>query len=350
MLFSKNDERASERVLYKTKPNMILGCKKAIYGVVLLIIAFIVSPMFIQFIGKMQVYMISQIQLPLTRYAAIGFFVVILAIILYIIWQLLGWFSMEYTLTDSRIIIKSGLLSTKKNYMPYSTIQDINTSQSIFARMFNVGTVSAFSAYDNNQIKLENISNPSEVEEIIFSNMLGYRNVPEPPRNYINRGHDAPRYVESPNNEYYDEYEPITPIGHERNNFPRRDYEYYPEEFSFQESRNKYEYEPYDDDLDYNVERVMNTSNDNIRYEGSNSFSNDSIRYEGSNSFSNDSYYNEVRDNYSQRDDDYYHDTEREYYNNAGNDKTYQNEQRQVDENDDSSEKVIRRHFDKFKR
>ena len=337
MLFSKNDERANERVLYKTKPNMILGCKKAIYGVVLLAVAFVVSPMFIQFIGKMQVYMISQIQLPLTRYAAIGFFVVILAIILYIIWQLLGWFSMEYTLTDSRIIIKSGLLSTKKNYMPYSTIQDINTSQSIFARMFNVGTVSAFSAYDNNQIKLENISNPSEVEEIIFSNMLGYRNVPEPPRSYINRGHDTSRYVESPNNEYYDEYEPITPIGHERNNYPRREYEYYPEEFSFQESRNKYEYEPYDDDLDYNVERVMNTSNDNIRYEGSNSFS-------------NDSYYNEVRDNYSQRDDDYYHDTEREYYNNAGNDKTYQNEQRQVDEDNDSSEKVIRRHFDKFKR
>ena len=151
MLFGKNDEMASERVLYKTKPNMILGCKKAIYGVVLLIIAFIVSPKIIKFIGEMQVYLISRIQLPLTRYAAIAFFVVILIIVLYIIWQLLKWFSMEYTLTDTRIIIKSGILSTKKNYMPYSTIQDINTSQGIFARLFNVGTVSTFSAYDNNQ-------------------------------------------------------------------------------------------------------------------------------------------------------------------------------------------------------
>ena len=337
MLFGKNDEMASERVLYKTKPNMILGCKKAIFGVVLLIIAFVVSPMVIQFIGKMQVYLISRIQLPLTRYAAIGFFVVILVIILYIILQLLRWFSMEYTLTDTRIIIKTGLLSTKKNYMPYSTIQDVNTSQSILARLFNVGTVSAFSAYDNNQIKLENISNPSKVEEIIFTNMLGYRNFQEPPRNYINRHYDTPAYVETQNEGYYDEYEPITPIGHERNDYSRREYEYYPEEFSFQESRsNKYEYEPYNDELDYNVERVMNASQDNIRYEGANAFS-------------NDGHYNESRDNYSYADHEYYQDNRREYYNDGGNEMNYQNEQKQV-EIDDSSEKVIRRHFDKFKK
>ena len=350
MLFSKNDERANERVLYKTKPNMILGCKKAIFGVVLLVIAFVVSPLVIKFIGNMQVYLISQIQLPLTRYAAIGFFVVILAIILYVIWQLLRWFSIEYVLTDSRIIIKKGLLSTKKNYMPYSTIQDIDTSQSIFARLFNVGTVSAFSAYDNNQIKLENISNPSEVEEIIFSNMLGYRNFQEPPRNFINRPYDNQRRVvnhnetyydnQGPvvnhNDDYYDEYEPITPIGHERNNYPRREYEYYPEEFSFQESRtNKYEYEPYNDDLDYNVDRVMNTSNDNIRYEGS------------SNGFSNEGYYNEVRSNYSQTERDFYSDNEREFHDDGSDERVYHNEQNQMDE---SRENAIRRHFDKFKK
>ena len=340
MLFGKKDERTTENVLYKTKPNMILGCKKAIYGVVLLAIAFTVSPMAIQFIGKMQVYLISQIQLPLTRYAAIAFFVVILVIILYIIWQLLKWFSIEYTLTDTRIIIKKGLLSTKKNYMPYRTIQDIDTSQGIIARLFNVGTVSAFSAYDNNQIKLENISNPTKVEEIIFSNMLGYKNFPEPHRQFVNRPQDNRGFHENPNEDYYDEYEQITPIGHERNSYPRRDYEYYPEEeFSFQKSQpNKYEYEPYGDELEYNMNRVMNTSEGNIRYEGS------------PNTFSNDGYYNEVRDNYSTSTKDYYPDNEREIYPNGEVEETYQNEQIQVDEVDDSSEKVIKRHFDKFKR
>ena len=333
MLFGKNDERTAERVLYKTKPNMVLGCKKAIYGVVLLAIAFVVSPMVIQFIGKMQVYLISDIQMPLTRYTAIAFFVVILVIILYIIWQLLRWFSIEYTLTDTRIIIKTGLLSTKKNYMPYRTVQDVNTSQSILARLFNVGTVSAFSAYDNNQIKLENVSNPSKVEEIIFNNMLGYANFQEPPRNYIERASDNPRYS---NDDYYDEYEPITPIGHERNNYPRREYEYYPEDdYGYRQPRqNTYEYEPYEDELERNVNRVMNTSNDNIRYEGS------------AGPYSNDGYYNEAMDDYSAGARDYYQDNNAEHYQRDVSDGVHQ----EVEEEDDSREKVIRRHFDKFKK
>lgn len=345
MLFGNNDERAGERVLYKTKPNMFLGCKKAIFGVVLLAIIFFVSPKVISFIGEMQVYLISQIQLPLTRYAAIGFFVAMLAVILFIIWQLLKWYSKEYTLTDTRIIIKSGLLSTKKNYMPYSTIQDIDTSQSIFARLFGVGTVSVFSAYDNNQIKLENISNPSKVEEIIFSHMMGYRNFQEPPRNYINRGPETRGYSQNYNQnefidegEYYDEYEPITPINRERDRYQPREYEYYPEEFTFQEPRNnKYEYEPYDEDFENTMDRVMDNPNDRI-YE------------ENPNTFSNESYYNEVRDNYSQRNNENYKNYEPRTYYDDGEDKFNQNEPEHVEKVQDSSETVIRRHFDKFKK
>ncbi len=344
MLFSKNDERANERVLYKTKPNMFLGCKKAIFGVVLLAIIFFVSPMVIQFIGKLQVYLISHIQLPLTRYTAIGFFVIILVVVLYIIWQLLKWYSLEYTLTDSRIIIKSGLLSTKKNYMPYSTIQDINTSQSVFARVFNVGTVSAYSAYDNNQIKLENISEPSKVEDIIFSHMMGYRNFQEPPRNYINN-HNAPRGYSPMNqqnefveDEYYDEYEPITPINRERIAYKPREYEYYPEEFSFQESSHKkYEYEPYGGEFESTMNRAVNNSND-------------SVYDEASRHFSNEPSYNEPRVDYSQSDDEYYQNYEPKIYPPQEEEKVYQDEPEQVDQIDDSSETVIRRHFDKFKK
>lgn len=346
MLF-KNDERTNERVLYKTKPSMIFGCKKAIYGVVLLAIAFIVSPKVIEFVGDLQVYLISRIQLPLTRYTAIAFFVVILIIILYIIWQIIKWFSVEYTLTDTRIIIKSGILSTKKNYMPYTTIQDINTSQSIIAKLFNIGTVSAFSAYDNNQIKLEYIPNPSEAEDIIFSNMMGVRSVQQPPRGYVNRPYNDRGYSEGLGNDNYfeddyydDEYAPITPIGHEKNNYPRREYEYYPEEFSFQkeDNYNKYEYEPYGDELDYNLNRAMDDSNNQIRYEGH------------SDGYSDNSYYEEVRDNYFRGGNDYYQDGEEEFYDDGRAEKSYQNKQNQADEVEDSPETVIRRHFDKFKK
>lgn len=338
MLFSKNDGRANERILYKTKPNMLLGCKKAVWGIILLVIILTISPMAIKFIGELQVYMISQIRLSLTRYVAIAFFVIILINVIYIIWQLIGWYSIEYTLTDSKIIIKSGVLSTKKNYMPYATIQDINTSQSIFAKLLNVGTVSAFSAYDNNQLELKNISNPSEVEEIIFSRMNGSRNFQAPPQqmpqyyegDYLDNNEYYPQndsrfnedftddYLGS--NDYYDEYEPITPITHERNYRPRREYEYYPEDVNTFKSRPRhtYEYEPYDSGL--------NKSPNNVR---------------------NDNHYNRIPDEYSYSDDDYYQNNESQNYYDERVDESSANDKEDID---GSSETVIQRHFDKFKK
>ena len=324
MLFNRNNNKSNERILYKTKPNMLFGCKKAIYGAVLLIIVLFTSPMIIKAIGKMQVYLISQIKLPLTRYAAIGFFVIILIIILYIIWQLISWYSLEYTLTDSRIIVKSGILSTKKTYMPYSTIQDVNTSQNIVARLFNIGSVAVFSAYDNNLMELKNISNPSEAEEIIFSNMINPRSFQHPSMqinhrdNYIDDGDYLGR------NEFYDEFEPITPITHESNAY-RSDYEYYPEDLSRNDSyqqRPNYEYEPYED------------------YSRANDF-------ESRNRYSEDSYYDRVRDEYSYSEDNYYDNNDSQFNYNEGSSQSANIDSRDIEE---SSENVIKRHFDKFKK
>ena len=36
MLFNRNDKITNEKTIYQTKPNMLLGCKKAIFGVILL--------------------------------------------------------------------------------------------------------------------------------------------------------------------------------------------------------------------------------------------------------------------------------------------------------------------------
>ena len=326
MLFNKNDDRANERILYQAKPNMLLGCKKAILGVIVLAAVLVVSPMVIKFIGEMQVYMISYIKLSLTRYAAIAFFVVILIIVIYIIWQLVAWHSVEYTLTDTRIIVKSGVLSTKKSYMPYATIQDVNTSQSFIAKMFNVGSVSVFSAYDNNLMELSNISNPSKAEEIIFSRIVGPRNFQSqaPVFNQSSVPQSRDYYDEE---EYYDEFEPITPITHERYSNPRREYEYYSEDLSFDDNAShSYEYEPYD----------AGRTRDNVRTQ---------------NRFSQDSYYNEVRDEYSYSDDDYYQNNQRSDYYNEDAGQFSQNDADDVDVVvDDSSQSAIRRHFDKFKK
>ncbi len=312
MLFDKSDDRPNERILYQSKPNMLFGCKKAIYGLVILGIVLMISPIAIRFIGEMQVYLISRVNLPLTRYAAIAFFIVILFTIIYIIWQLLGWYSKDYIITDTRVIVQSGVLSTKKNYMPYSTIQDINSSQSILGKMFKIGSISLFSAYDNNKMELANISNVSEVEEIIFSHMVNSRNYHDGYNRFPNHGYDRVNSFEDEyfeKDDYYDEFEPITPIGREKDRYPRKEYEYYPEDLGYNDRRkNSYEYESFD-------------GRPNIRYEG-------------------------APNSYSQERDDYYG---RDYYE-AAPDESAQNIPRNEPVRDDTSEEAIRRHFDKFRR
>ena len=373
MLFNNNDKGTSDRILYKTKPNMILGCKKAIFGIIFLIIILSLSSVAIKFIGQMQVYLISSIKLSLTKYVAIAFFVIILINVIYIIWQLIGWYSIEYMLTDSKIIIKSGVISTKKNYMPYSTIQDVNTSQNIIAKLFNVGSVSVFSAYDNNQLEFKDVFNPSEIEEIIFSQMRCFNNFQQPLQGYTQYDYYDGDYYQD--DDYLDEFEPITPLNRERN---LNQYENYSENFhngeplrhnydyehsrgnygynrsrnDFESSRSVYDYEQSRGGYGYNRSRNdfessksdydNNQSRHNYKYEPY-----DAGYRKSPNNQIQDKHYNEVMDVYSYDDNYYYQNNESENYYNERSDEYPQDE---PDDIGDNSKKVIQRHFDKFKK
>ena len=377
-MFGKKDNQVNDRIIYQAKPNMIFGCKKAIFGLILLLFVLFVSGPMIQFIGRMQVYMISYVKLSLTRYTAIGVFVIILLIVIYIIWQIVGWYSKEYLLTESRIVVKSGVFVTRKNFMPYSTIQDINTSQGFVSKLFNVGSVSVYSAYDNNQISIENISNPSEVEDMIFSKITQPRAYYQPHNdNYNNYRGNSESYRPYPNHDdYYEHYDyqsphqnidntyhsrdyyedddyVITPIRQEEQR-TRREYDYYPEDINYQNpQRNRYEYEPYEESLEHNINRAMNSNyepaNDNQGrgyYEPANDNQGRGY-YEPANDNQGRGYYDEVSSNYSHSDEDYYND----YDDYSSYDESLRKDDNSQKQNiDDSRESVIQRHFDKFKR
>ena len=87
--------------------------------------------------------------------------------------------------------------------------------------------------------------------------------------------------------------------------------------------RPKYEYEPYDENLENNIDRAM------------------------ANDYEDDSSYYQRSDEYSYSDDSYYEDNQRDYQYDDFDTKDSKVERNAVDE---SSESVVRRHFDKFKR
>ena len=124
-------------------------------------------------IGNMQVYAISSVKQPLTTYFAIAILVLIIVTFLFIAIKLLSWTSVKYTITESRVIVEKGIIFNKQNSMPFNTIQDVSRTQSIIGRILSVGSIELYSAYDGKNLKIEDISSPKKVEDLIFENLRG---------------------------------------------------------------------------------------------------------------------------------------------------------------------------------
>ena len=181
-MFGKDKkEEFHEKILYEAQPNIFVYSKGILISMFVLGFLFFLYSAGIQYIGNMNVYLIESTKVPMTRYFAIAVFILIMIVLLYIILKLLIWTSIKYTITESRVIVEKGILLQKKNYMPFNTIQDVSRSQSLLGKIFSVGTITLYSAYDGKDLELKDVSSPKKIEDIIFENIRGthlrYRNI-----------------------------------------------------------------------------------------------------------------------------------------------------------------------------
>lgn len=181
-MFGKDKkEEYNEKVLYEAQPNIFVYSKGILISMFVLGFLFFLYSAGIRYIGNMNVYLIETTKAPLTSYFALVVFVLIMIVFAYIIIKLIIWSSIKYTITESRVIVEKGILLQKKNYMPFNTIQDVSRSQSFLGKIFSVGTVTLYSAYDGKELELKDVSSPKKIEDLIFENIRGthlrYRNV-----------------------------------------------------------------------------------------------------------------------------------------------------------------------------
>jgi len=324
MFFKKDSKINNETIIHTTNPNFIFSMKKALLAFILLAFILGSTSSIIQYIGNLQIYLIDRFNLPLTSYAVSVLVIIVLILIFYIIWQLVTWYSTEYTLTDQRIIIKKGVFFTKKNYMPYNTIQDITTIQSILGRIFSIGSISLYSAYDNNQLSLKNITKPDEVEEIIFNNMkkINYQRNNYPHEENLNYGENFPPYE---NGEFYP-----------YDNYNRE--EYYPQDNFQEEFYNKDIFENEDinqigdRDFESTIDKAINNLDGNIKFKP-----NDTHYYKENYPSSKEN----IVDSYSK---DFYKENEA-IDNDYSSEKEYENDKKDKD----SEKDILKRHSRKFK-
>ncbi len=219
--FDKEVNRmSSERVLYESQPNMLLYSDNFIFKIIILfILVFMFSPI-LALIYRIQGTLQSNYQLQfinMTYIAELVLFLCILIIIIKLVLDYLDWKNTLYTLTDKRIIIKRGLFNKEKISMPYSKVEDIDVSQSIFERVLGAGDIVIYGGHDNAETILDEVPNPRDVEEIILNqvNNLNYsyaqgRPVPsynnheDYGENHKNLRND---YKQSKNNSHYNNYD-----------------------------------------------------------------------------------------------------------------------------------------------
>ena len=179
----KRDKKwAGETIILTTRPNFILGNKGVIFAIILLgvLVYFynLVKMFVVNYSLDLKILKFSQ--LPLTRMVTLIFLFLGLILVFYIIFKLLSWSTHKYTITTTRIITEKGFIRKNKSSMPYNTIQDIQIDQSIIGRLVGIGSVIVYSAYDGNNLDLHQISNPQEIEELMFEQLQQSRGMGEP--------------------------------------------------------------------------------------------------------------------------------------------------------------------------
>lgn len=161
------DVRSGEKILFETKPRFFMYLKSAVIKFIALIVIIYIFESVISVVASIQNFIIRYVQVPLVETTTIILLFLMFIIILWIIWDILSWEYTIYTLTNYRVILEKGVIRKNKSYMHYDKIQDVNVSQGLIERLTSSGDISIFGGHEHTRIVLNDIPDPTKVENMI---------------------------------------------------------------------------------------------------------------------------------------------------------------------------------------
>jgi uncharacterized membrane protein YdbT with pleckstrin-like domain len=164
---NRKSTHPGERVLFETRPRLIVSLKSAIFKFIIVLLLLYFFTTIIRYAALLQGRVNTLVSLPFVTGTTYGLIIILLLLLIWILWNILSWRSKIYTLTNQKVMIKTGIIRKKSVYMHYDKIQDIITSQSIMERISYSGNIEIFGGHDRTSLILEDIPNPGEVENMI---------------------------------------------------------------------------------------------------------------------------------------------------------------------------------------
>ncbi len=174
------DIRSGEKILFETKPRFFMYLKSAIIKFIALIVIIYIFGSVVSVAASIQNFIIRYVQVPLVEYTTIILLFIMFILVLWIIWDIISWEYTTYTLTNYRVILEKGVIRKNKSYIHYNKIQDINVSQGVIERLVSSGDISIFGGHEHTQLVLNDIPDPTKVENRINQMIEGEFIAPKP--------------------------------------------------------------------------------------------------------------------------------------------------------------------------
>ena len=149
-----------KNILQKDEISLYHGRHAKIYRIIFLTVNIILQPIFIIiFLANILGDTFDGIQY------SVFIFIMLASSLLFLIPYLLYIFT-EYSVTNKRLIIKTGFISRHVKEMNLNSIETVTVSQGILDRIFSTGTIIATGRGVEN-VTLSSINNPKKVRELI---------------------------------------------------------------------------------------------------------------------------------------------------------------------------------------
>jgi uncharacterized membrane protein YdbT with pleckstrin-like domain len=84
------------------------------------------------------------------------------------VWPYLAWWTSTFTLTDRRVVVRSGVLSRQGRDMPLARVNDVHFAHTFVERLLGCGTVVVESAGERGQLVLDDVPRVEHVQRELY--------------------------------------------------------------------------------------------------------------------------------------------------------------------------------------